>query len=305
MNFYTIRYSKFTADLCKLEMKVLFGYVGEEKHFFSDRLVDPSRSPFIKERIAVIYEGDTLDALIEQVYANQFAAENFKVIFQKIEGADEHYQERLRSGRELGTAIDGEADIRNPAVTFGVTRVNGRWLFGTYLNNDYQWHRHDKKPHTYSSSINFRVARALVNVGVGYDTTQTVIDPCCGVGTVIIEALSMGINARGYEINPPIAYDAQRNLSFFGYPDVIIKGDMHIIEEHFDVAIIDLPYGLYTPVTPAEQLEIIKTARRISNRLVLVTFENMDDMIRGAGFELIEKVQVAKGQMVRYVNVCQ
>ena len=109
----------------------------------------------------------------------------------------------------------------------------------------------------------------------------------------------------GYEINTPVAGNAKQNLSWFGYPDVITEGDMHDIKEHFDVAIVDIPYGLYQQITAAEQMEIIKTARRIANRLILVTFENMDQMIREAGFELIEKVVVSKGKMYRYVNVCE
>lgn len=305
MNFYTINYSRFYADLCKLEMKCLFNHTSEEKYFFSDTLIKPSRSAFIKERITVIYEGETLDSLIKQVTKNGFSADDFKVVYQQMEGEHEHYQERLRSGRDLGTAINGEADMRNPRVIFGVTRVNGKWIFGEYEKNDFSWHHHDNKPNTYSSSLDFRVARALVNIGVGPDITQTVIDPCCGVGTVAIEALSMGIDIKGYEINRPVAFNARENLSYFSYPDVITERDMHTSEEHFDVAIIDIPYGLYTPVTASEQLEIIRTARRISGRLILVTFENMDQMIREAGFELVEKVRVAKGRMVRYVNVCE
>jgi tRNA (guanine10-N2)-dimethyltransferase len=304
MNIYTINFSKFLADLCRLEMKVLFNHVGDEKVIFSERAIKPSRSPFIKEKLAVIYEGDTLDSLITQVVANHFSAERFKVIYQRIEGENEDYQERLRSGRELGTVISGEADIRNPAVTFGVTSVKGRWYFGTYEKNDYSWHHHDNKPKTYSSSLNFRVARALVNIGVGWDTSLSLIDPCCGVGTVLVEACSMGINARGYEINKPVAFNAKDNLSFFGYEDVVIEGDMHTIEDHYDVAIVDIPYGLYQAVTAAEQLEIIRTTRRIANRMVLVTFENMDDMIRQSGFEIIEKTQVLKEKMVRWVHVC-
>jgi tRNA G10 N-methylase Trm11 len=303
--FYTIKFSKFQADLCRLEMKYLFNHLGEEKYFFSDRQINPSRSPFIKERLSVIFEGDSLDSLVDQVLENNFSAEHFKVIYQQVDGATEDYQERLRSGRELGTAISGDADIRNPRVTYGVTRVNGRWYFGTYEKNDFSWHRHDKKPHTYSSSINFRVARALVNIGVGPDVNLTLIDPCCGVGTVVIEALSMGIDARGYEINKPVALDAQRNLSFFSHLDVITDGDMHTIQDHFDVAIIDIPYGLYRPVTAGEQLDILRTARRIADRMVLVSFVNMDEMIREAGFELMDKAVVAKGKLVRYVNVCQ
>lgn len=305
MNFYTINYSKFTADLCKLEMKCLFDHTKDEKYLFSDRLIKPSRSPFIKERLTIIFEGDSLDSLLEQVVVNKFAADNFRVTYQQVEGEHVDYQERLRSYKELGTAIHGKADIRKPRVTFGVTSVNGKWFFGEFEKNDYSWHQHDNKPHTYSSSLNFRVARALVNIGVGPDTTRTVIDPCCGVGTVVIEALSMGIDAKGYEINRPIAFNAKENLFFFSYQDVITEGDMHTIQEHFDVAIIDIPYGHYQVTTAGEQMEIIKTARRISDRLILVTVENMDKMIREAGFELIEKARVSSGRIVRYVNVCE
>ncbi|MFA6126272.1 MAG: hypothetical protein WC699_03110 [Bacteroidales bacterium] len=305
MNFYTINYTRFLAGLCNLEMKSLFNYDGEEKYFFSNRLIKPSRSAFIKEMLAVIYEGDTVDSLVKQVLDNHFSADEFRVTYIQAEGENVEYQERLRSTRVLGTAIQGEADVRHPKVTFGVTFVKGKWYFGTYEKNDYSWHHHDNKPHTYSNSINFRVARALVNIGVGPDTSQTLIDPCCGVGTVVIEARSMGINARGYEINRPVAFNARENLDFFGYPEVITEGDMHTIGEHFDVGIIDIPYGLYQAITPEEQMEIIKTARRICRRLILVTFENMDKMIWEAGFELRDKVVVAKGKMIRYVNVCE
>ncbi len=305
MNFYTVNYSKFLADLGKLEMKYLFNHLSGDKYFFSDRTVAPRRSPFIKERLSIIYEGDTLESLLKQVVENSFAAENFKVIYQKIEDGTEHYPERLRSVRELGLAINGEADIHYPKVTFGVTRVDGRWLFGEYEKNDFSWHHHDNKPHTYSNSINFRVARALVNIGIGPDTSRTLIDPCCGVGTVVIEALSMGIDAKGYEINLPVAKGAQKNLSFFGYPDTVTGGDMHTIGEHFDVAIVDIPYGLYNAITAVEQFEIIRTARRISDRMVLVTYDNMDDMVREAGFEIKDKVMLPKGRFLRYISVCE
>jgi tRNA G10 N-methylase Trm11 len=305
MIFYTIKYSKFLADLCRLEMKSLFNYTGPEKYFFSGLMIEPSRSPFIKERLAIIYEGSSPESLVDQVLANDFAADDFRVTYLQAEGEHVDYQERLHSTRVLGSAIRGEADVRSPKVTFGVTRVGDTWYFGDYLKNDFSWHHHDNKPHTYSSSLNFRVARALVNIGVGPDTSLTLIDPCCGVGTVVIEALSMGVAARGYEINPPVAFNAQENLAYFGHPGVISAGDMHTITEHFDVAVIDIPYGLYRPVTAGEQLDIITTARRISDRLILVTFENMDDMIQKAGFQLVEKAVVLKEKMVRYVNVCQ
>jgi tRNA G10 N-methylase Trm11 len=305
MNFYNLKNSVFTAELCRLEMKYLFNHTSGEKFLFSDRLISPSRSPFIKERLTVVYEGDSLDSLERQVLGNHFAAEDFRVNFLQSEGMTEEYQERLRSTRVLGEAIDGDADMHHPKVQFGVTSVHGRWYFGEYERNSFAWHHHDSKPHTYSCSLNFRMARALVNIGVGPDTGRTLIDPCCGVGTVVIEALSMGIDARGCEINPPIAISAKKNLAYFSLPDVITEGDMHGIQDHFDVAIVDIPYGLYQVTTAAEQSEIIRTARRIAGRLVLVTFENMDVMIREAGFIILDKIKVVSGKMVRYVQVCE
>ncbi len=305
MNFYNIKNSQYTSDLCRLEMKDLFGYEGEDKYLFSDRLISPTRSPFLKERLTVIFEGDSLESLENQVLDNHFAAEAFRVNYVQSEGMSEDYQERLRSTRVLGEAIDGDADMRHPALQFGVTCVNGRWLFGEYERNTFHWHHHDNKPHTYSSSLNFRMARALANIAVGPDTGKTLIDPCCGVGTVVLEALSMGIDARGCEINTPIAISAKKNLAFFSYPDVIIEGDMHDIRDHFDAAIVDIPYGLYQRTTAGEQSEIIRTARRLCDRLVLVTFENMDAMILEAGFRILDKARVATGRIVRYVNVCE
>lgn len=45
----------------------------------------------------------------------------------------------------------------------------------------------------------------------------------------------------------------KKNLEFFGYKNVITSGDMHNIEEKYDVAIIDLPYGVFTSTTLEEQ----------------------------------------------------
>jgi len=98
---------------------------------------------------------------------------------------------------------------------------------------------------------------------------------------------------------------AMQNLAFFNYPAVVTIGDMHEIPDHFDVSIIDIPYGLYQPVTAEEQQAIIRTARRISDRMVLVAFENMDEMIRKAGFTIIHRAAVSKVKFDRNVSVCE
>ena len=149
------------------------------------------------------------------------------------------------------------------------------------------------------------MARALVNIAVGNNLELKLVDPCCGIGTVVIEALSMNIDVNGYEINNNIAQYAQRNLEFFGYNNVITNGDMHRIEEKYDVVIIDIPYGLFKPTTLKEQTDIIKTARKIADKLVIVTFEDMDKYIKGVGFNILDTCYVSKGKFVRYISICE
>lgn len=303
--FYTINYPVFEKDLCKMEMRSIFNINPDEKYLFSDIYIDISRSPFIKEMISIIYEEDSLEDIEGQIIKNRLAYDDFKVCYIKVENGDIEYKERLASLSKIGFVITGEPEIHNPKVILGITKVNGKWIFGEYERNNYEWHLHDKKPYSYSNSLSLRVARALVNIAVKNNLECKLIDPCCGVGTVIIEAMSMGIDVIGYELNQSISENASRNLKFFGYKDVVINDDMNKIEEKYDVAIIDLPYGLFTPTTIEEQVSLIRSARRISNKLVIVTFEDMDKDIIDAGFRITDKSYVLKGKFKRYINICE
>ena len=149
------------------------------------------------------------------------------------------------------------------------------------------------------------MARALVNIAMKDNEEGTLIDPCCGVGTVVIEALDLCIKVKGCEISKQIAYNARENVEFLGYlRDTIVCYDMHKIKDKYDSAIIDIPYGLFSPVTLEEQKAIIHTARNICEKMVIVTFEDMEKFIVEAGFSVIDKCVVPKGNFKRHILVC-
>lgn len=301
--FYSINYPKHEEELCKMEMKYLFNIVPQGKHFFSKHYVNPSRSPFIKECLSIIYSAFSLEDIIHNIEADKLSYEDFKVCYVKLEEDNIDYEQRLEAVKKVGFVINGEAIMHNPKIILGITRVKDKWIFGRYEKNDYEWHNHDKKPYCYSNALSLRISRAVVNIAAANDSSLTLIDPCCGIGTVLIEALSMGFNIKGYEINPHIAKNAKINLDYFGYEDVITVGDMHNIRDKYDVAIIDIPYGLFTPTTLKEQTDIIKTARRIANKLVIITFEDMEEHITSAGFRILDKCEVHKGTFTRHITV--
>ena len=303
--FYLINFAQQEKALCQLEMKYIFNYKPEEKYILSDIDTNPTRSPFIKEKISILFSGKSIDDLVEKVLENKIAYEDFKVIYLKSGNGDVDYKERLKSVSAIGYVVKGEPSIHNPKVIIGISKIQDRWILGIYDKNDFQWHIHDKKPYSYSNALSLKVAKTLVNIAVANNYHTKLVDPCCGIGTVVIEALDLGIKVKGYELNELIAENAQRNLEFFGFENVIEQKDMHTIEEKFDVAIIDMPYGIFTPTTVEQQNRLIKSVALFCKKLILVTITGMDEVLKLEGFNIVDKCSVNKNNFKRYITVCE
>jgi len=301
---YTTNYSKDEESLCKMEIKCLFNKLLHEKHVFSNIYVNPSRSPFIKKCISIMYTGQTIKEIIDQIIMDKLTSANYKVAY--ITASDESmgFHEGRSIEFEVGFSILGEAEMKNPEITFGITKVDNRWIFGECESNTSDWLFHNKKPFSYSNALKVNVCRALVNIAVGNNLDCSVVDPCCGIGTVLIEAISMQIDIKGYEINPFIGKNAKTNLRYFGYEDVITIGDMNDIKNKFNVAIVDLPYGIFTQITAGEQLAIMESTRRIADRMVIITFEDMELQITSVGFHIDDRCTVSKGTFKRHIYMC-
>ena len=281
---YFINYQDNERELCKMEMRCLFNREINEKYFFSDIDINASKSPFIKSKIKIIYSDESLDRMVRKIKEDNLSYDDFKVSYVKSEQGDVQYEDRLEATRKIGFVVNGYPDMHKPRNPLAVTKINGLWIFGEYERNDFKWQKHNDKPYSYSNALGLRMARALVNIAMKDNEEGTLIDPCCGVGTVVIEALDLGIKVKGCEISKQIAYNARENVEFLGYlRDTIVCYDMHKIKDKYDSAIIDIPYGLFSPVTLEEQKAIIHTARNICEKMVIVTFEDMEKFIVEAG----------------------
>lgn len=302
---YFINYQDNERELCKMEMRCLFNREINEKYFFSDIDINASKSPFIKSKIKIIYSDEFLDRMVRKIKEDNLSYDDFKVSYVKSEQGDVQYEDRLEATRKIGFVVNGYPDMHKPRNPLAVTKINGLWIFGEYERNDFKWQKHNDKPYSYSNALGLRMARALVNIAMKDNEEGTLIDPCCGVGTVVIEALDLGIKVKGCEISKQIAYNARENVEFLGYlRDTIVCYDMHKIKDKYDSAIIDIPYGLFSPVTLEEQKAIIHTARNICEKMVIVTFEDMEKFIVEAGFSVIYKCVVPKGNFKRHILVC-
>lgn len=306
---YTFAYKEDEEELCHMEMRSFFHKDTKEKILKSIVGIDPSRSPFIKERVELLFEGGDLADIIRQAAAVKMEEETFKVIFLKINGLalDEHidYGQKRDIERQIGFVIEGKADVHHPDVTFGLIPFAGRWYFGKYLQSEPVWFKHQKKPRQYSTALSTRVARAVANIAVPDPAGIKAIDPCCGIGTVLVEALSMGIDIVGRDINPLVVLGSRENIAHFNLTGAVDLGPIAEVQQDYDVAIIDMPYNLYTHATPADQLSILKSAHPFAEKLLVVTLDSLDHMIEEAGFAVTDRCIAKKAGFSREILVCE
>jgi len=301
---YVINYQNNEESLCKLEMKSLFPVAIDEKYFVSNIDMLPSRSVFIKYRISVIAAAESIEELLKVIALNDPFNKSFKFLYVNVDKNEIEYNFWKTIVSRICIALNGMESYEKPEIFFSIIRIDNIWIFGSCIKNDNEWNYHEHKPNKNSHSLSLRIARAIVNIAVENNHNLSIVDPCCGVGTVVIEAASMGLKIKGYEINRKVASMAEKNLAFFGVDNVIECNDMHKIHDHFDVSIVDIPYGLFTSVSLTAQIAIIKTARRISDKAVIITFENMEKIISDSGFIITDRCYVSKGRFTRYINVC-
>jgi tRNA G10 N-methylase Trm11 len=305
---YTYACREDELSLCHLEMRSIFGMEASSNILNSNVSIDPSRSPFIKERIEVIYQGDSITDILLQVEKIELRDATFKVIFVKINDLIPSekitYEDQRKIEREMGMHIHGEADVHEPERVFGLITMGGKWYFGNYLKNKAIWLHHMKKPRNYSIALTTRLARAAANIAVPHPADIKAIDPCCGIGTVLVEALSMGINIVGRDINHFIVRGARENIAHFGLEGEVTVGAIANVSVNYDVAIVDMPYNLFSTITSEEQLSILQHARRIASKAIIISIDNMDEMIAIAGFTIGDRGLAKKGLFSRHIMVC-
>ncbi|WP_227521469.1 MULTISPECIES: TRM11 family SAM-dependent methyltransferase [Bacillus] len=297
------------SSLCDLEKRTIFGMQSEERCFESTIEFNPSRSPFIRERIDVLIKATHFQELIEKAKALTETEQTYKVKYvhnvDHTEAEKASFKKRRDLERVVGMQVPGEPDLLNPDVTYGLIQHNDHWYLGYYHKSEAVWLHHQNKPNSYSVALNTRVARSVVNIAVPQPNPTSIkaIDPCCGVGTVLVEALSMNINMVGSDVNHLILPSARENIAHFGYHTSVIVKDIRDITEKYDVAIIDLPYNLCSVITPQEQLEMLQSTYSFAPKLVIITVEPIDEILQEAGFRIVDRGEVKKGSFTREIIV--
>ncbi len=189
-------------------------------------------------------------------------SKNFEEIAQKIQkklingsfaigNGSQSIRENL--GKEIWKLGYG-VDLLNPKssiLCFKDGKIGYDIAIETPLKRDFNERRPHKRPCFHPTSIDPKIARVLVNLA-RIKKGDTILDPFCGTGGILIEAALIGMITLGCDISEEMVEGCIKNMRNYNLDCKIIKCDaMNIdrIDDELDAIITDPPYGRSSYIT--------------------------------------------------------
>ncbi len=261
--------------------------------------VDVGRSSYVAECLRVLAEEPTLEELLTSAGKLSLKRERFRIKLRESGEVKSPLSQEIE--RAFADTIVGSPDLSNPATLLVVIAQPDRWLLAEQVSSTARgWRGHEQRPFQYSSALPPRIARAMVNLVAA--PGDRIIDPCCGVGTVLVEASSMGIEPYGWEINPKLAEHATANLCHHQQGAWIVVGDGRNARGRWGGAVLDLPYGQQCERVDSVCAGLVKRATEVADLIAVVSLQDLGELLASLDCRLLGVAELVKGHLRRRVH---
>lgn len=158
--------------------------------------------------------------------------------------------DRMALEESIGGALTatGQVDLDNPEEDLRLLVSRQAYLFRIRAEVDrssFEVRKPENRPFFLPVSLHPRLARALVNL-TGVHPGQTLLDPFCGTGGILMEAALVGARAVGSDVRPDVVEGCGQNLKAFGLEAELFVSDVGDVAGHLesvDAIATDPPYG--------------------------------------------------------------
>ena len=243
------------------------------------------------------------DALSEVLTEGSFS---FRV--RKIDKDMNSMEEERRISEQILSKTSANVDLSSPDQELYALYVDGMVHVGyTLFVNDpksFNERKPQHRPYFHPSSIDPRLARALVNLS---EARHEVMDPFCGTGGILIEAGLMGLDVHGVDIEEKMVEGTRRNLGFYGIDGDIAVGDSSKLDisATYETIVTDVPYGKSTVIGNDDRSslysKVFKIIYEICGKKVVIVLP-MEHDFTTYGFMIDAKAQVrVHKSLVRHI----
>ncbi len=265
------------------EVRALYEAYGREFEILerTDRLllVKGSLSPHILSRLALthgFYPTDIvtdirgLDRILLSLDLKK--AKSFCV---RCLGFRHNRAEERRTGEIILSSHKAKVDLEKPDAIVYIIRINKRVAVSLrrYETGNFTARNPNKRPFFHPLALSPKLACLFLNLA-RLREGNTVLDPFCGSGSILIEAGLMNLKAIGIDKDIEMLWGCARNLEHYGVEAEIMEGDatdIRLVDSEgkpktVDAIVTDPPYARASKVfsMPPEELysAFLKSAYR-------------------------------------------
>lgn len=203
---------------------------------------------FLPEKVSWGLSVYSMQELTEDV---QYIRDYFQQRVRAAGATKGKYQSATRPSQQAYPEVMSEDVTRRRMTDILVALIGSTYDFGlTEVVSDHEAYRKRdlgrpvQKP---MISIPPKLARILVNLS-GVKPGEILLDPFCGIGTILQEGLVMGADIRGIDLRQDMVEATQRNLDWIsrefrigltGLDDKVTNGDAQTLRHYFHESSID------------------------------------------------------------------
>lgn len=251
-----------------------------------------AQSAYIRYGVNRLAHAASLDELVAKVALLNLKADEFRIELLRL--SDAHTFSRSEALTAIADAIPAYPNLNHPRIRFLlIDRQDGLHFTEIKAENNLDYKRYQSKPYHTSSSLPTRLARGMVNLVA--PTAQSILDPCCGTGSILLQALALGIHAFGSDRSPLMVGMTRRNLAHFNFTAVVSRVDARQTRQNSAAIVTDLPYGRFLQMEEANLRGILDNCARLAPQAVFAAGDDLSAWLQQAGYTEIEVLPVKKG----------
>jgi|TARA_Y100000031_G_C8241893_1_gene396067 tRNA (guanine10-N2)-dimethyltransferase len=271
---YLYKLSKQNLELSKEELLAVAkkkDYEHVENYLLIDELVDYEKLAYTKKTYKLLFTTSKKNLIkqLELFNFNNIYKESFRLklvnnhVFEILDLADiiwadiEHLEHPIVNLRNARTKID---------IIFS------KKIFCCLLIHKQKESFERRKAHlrkyNHPTSLNPRLARCLVNLS----DAKEILDPFCGAGGILLEALLIRIKTNGFDLDKIMIKKCRKNLKSFNLKCDLKQQNALKINKFYEAIVTDMPYGKNSKISDIEKTykDFLKKSYSFTNKLIIV-----------------------------------
>ncbi len=163
----------------------------------------------------------------------------------RARGFQDNSTEEKRAGELIYESVNARVDLTNPDKPVYLLKINEvvAVCLEKYKSDDFESRDPNKRPFFHPLALSPKLARLFLNLA-RTKKGDSVLDPFCGSGSILIEAALMGLLPIGSDKDRKMLWGAKKNLEFYSLKSELHEGDAtRIKEKNLDAIVSDPPYA--------------------------------------------------------------